>query len=308
MITTLTGTNAYLVKSELQQRVNAFLQEHGDLAYERFDGEALSFETLRDAVQSLPFLASKKLVVVRDAAGNKALTEKFEEIIKLTGETTDLIIVETKFDKRSVYYKLLKSKTDLKEFNDLDERALAQWVQQTAGTFEATIGPAEAALLVDRIGNNQMMLASEVEKLASYDPKITKEAIMKLTEPTPQSTIFELVEAAFSGQQAKAIALYKDQRQQKVEPQQILAMLAWQLHVLAVVKAGANKTPEEIAKTAKLNPFVVRKTQNLARSLSMLQLKDLIKTIVDCDKRMKSEAIDADEALSFIILKLKPVQ
>lgn len=306
MILTLTGTNPYKVKHELKIVAQAFLKEHGDLAYERFDGEDLNFERLRDAVQSLPFLAAKKLVVVRDAAGNKALTEQFGNIVKATGKTTDLVIVENKLDKRSAYYKLLKSKTTFKELNDMDERTLAKWLQTYATEQGATLVAADAALLVERLGNNQLMLASEIDKLAAYGPAITRETILKLTEPTPQSTIFELVEAAFSGKTARAMELYDDQRRQKVEPQQILAMLAWQLHVLALVKTAGPRPADEISRSARLNPFVVRKTQSLARSLSLLQLKELVKLVTDCDRRLKSEAIDADEALAFIILKLKP--
>src|SRR3546814_19438404 len=62
---------------------------------------------------------------------------------------------------------------------------------------------------------------------------------------TPQSTIFELLDAALSGNTRRALELYEEQRSMKVEPQQIIAMLAWQLHVLAVVKAAGERRSEE---------------------------------------------------------------
>ncbi len=302
MITTLTGANAYLVKTELGRVVQAFVAEHGDLALERFEGSELSFETLRDAVQGLPFLAARKLVVVQDVNANKELTERFDQVVGLTGETTDLVIVETKLDKRSAYYKLLKSKTDYRELAELDERALGRWLVSEAEARGGSLQHRDAQLMVDRIGPNQMMLSGELDKVLSYNPVVTADTIRLLVEPTPQSSIFDLLDAAFRGDTAKALALYEDQRRQKVEPQQILAMFAWQLHILAVVKAGGQRSPEEIAKQAKLNPFVVRKTQGLTGFLTLPQIKRLVTRVTDIDRRLKGEALDADEAISFVLL------
>jgi len=109
-----------------------------------------------------------------------------------------------------------------------------------------------------------------------YQPEITRQTIDLLTEAAPQSTIFELLDAAFAGNAQRAMALYAEQRALKVEPQQIMAMIAWQLHVLAVIKTAGQRSADEIAKDAKLNPYVVRKSQNIARKLTLPELKKLV--------------------------------
>lgn len=90
----------------------------------------------------------------------------------------------------------------------------------------------------------------------------------------------------------------------KVEPQQIMAMIAWQLHVLAVVKTAGNKSAEDIARQAKLNPFVVRKTVSIARQISLAETKQLIKRALQLDIKMKTISIDADEALQHFLLTI----
>lgn len=121
----------------------------------------------------------------------------------------------------------------------------------------------------------------------------------------PQSTVFELLEAAFGGNSRRAMALYAEQRALKVEPQQIIAMLAWQLHIVALVKtAGNGRTPDAIAKEAKVSPYVVKKSGGIARSLSLAELKDQIASLLDIDRRLKRESLDADEALQAYILAL----
>jgi DNA polymerase III delta subunit len=90
----------------------------------------------------------------------------------------------------------------------------------------------------------------------------------------------------------------------KVEPQQIMALLGWQLHALALVKTAGNRDANQIASEAKLNPFVVRKTQGLAKRMSLAETKDLVHRVRILDERLKSESIDADEALQNLIISL----
>ncbi len=102
-----------------------------------------------------------------------------------------------------------------------------------------------------------------------YDSKITRRTIDLLTDPAPQSTVFQLLEAAFAGDRRRASELYADQRAQSVEPPQIIAMLAWQLHVLAVIKTAGDRSPRAIAKEAGINPFVIRKSQGIVSKMSL---------------------------------------
>jgi DNA polymerase III delta subunit len=98
--------------------------------------------------------------------------------------------------------------------------------------------------------------------------------------------------------------LYDEQRALKVEPQQIIAMLAWQLHVLAVVKTAKERSVEDIARVAKLNPFVVRKTQGIASRITLPRLKELITTLREFDVRTKTEGILPDEVVRYYLLQL----
>src|SRR4051812_34103675 len=107
MIVILTGSNSFLLRAELQRRVAAFVAEYGDMGLERLDGEEAEYARIQEALQSLPFLADKKMVVLTSGSSNKQFAEKAEELLKELPETTELIIVEPKLDKRSGYYKFL---------------------------------------------------------------------------------------------------------------------------------------------------------------------------------------------------------
>jgi len=304
MITTLTGANDFARTAELEARTMAFAQEYGEFAVERLDGEAASADQMRAAVESMPFLSERKLVVLRQPSAQKDFAESIDAFLGAIPDATDVIIHEPKLDKRLNYYKTLKKRTDYQEFAELDATGLSRWAVAYAAEHAGNLHAADARMLIDRLGASQQLLRSELDKLLAYEPHITRQTIEALTERTPQSTVFELLDAAFAGNATRAMALYKEQRALKVEPQAIIALLAWQLHILALVCAGAPRPADEIARVAKLSPFVVRKSQRLAEKLSLARIKTQVAQLLELDKRLKTQSMDADEAVQLYLLRL----
>ncbi len=305
MITIFAGENVFVRKTEVDKLVQTFMAEHGEFGLERLDGEEVEYDRIRESLESLPFLASKKLVVLRTPGASKQFLENAETLLGNLPDSTDVIIIEPKLDKRLSYYKFLKKQPGFHELDNVDESGLTNWLVQQAKGRDGTLSSSDARYLVERVGANQQMLANELDKLLNYNSAVTRSTIDLLVEPNPQSTIFELLDAALAGKTKRALELYQEQRAQKVEPQQILALVGWQLHAMALVKTAGDRDPATIAKEAKLNPFVVRKTQGIVRNMSLAELKKLIHETLELDVRLKSENIDADEALQNLIISLK---
>ena len=167
-----------------------------------------------------------------------------------------------------------------------------------------SLSASDARLLVDRIGTNQLILMHELDKLLAYNVHITRASIELLTDRTPQSSVFELLDAAFSDNIKRTMQLYNEQRSMREEPQKIMAMLIWQLHILAIVKAGGNRSAEIIAKDSGLNPYTVRKSQNLAQRITATKLKQMIRDLRTFDVRLKSESLNADEVVRYYFLRI----
>lgn len=303
MITILTGSNDFLRRRELAKIVSEYVGQNGDIALEKLDGEQADANQMRGALQSLPFLAPSKMVVLDQPSAQKDWTENIGDILKDIPDTTQAIIVEPKLDKRQSYYKTLKKQPGFKEFSEQDAADLPSWASEYAKQQGGELKSTDARLLLERIGPNQQLLASEIDKLLNYSPQITAQSIQMLTEPTPRSTVFELLEAAFAGKIDRALDLYKEQRALKVEPQAIIAMLAWQLHVLAAISV-AGKQDGEVATVAKINPYVVRKSQGLAQNLGAMRIRQLVSDLLELDLRLKSTSIDPDEALQLYLITI----
>jgi DNA polymerase-3 subunit delta len=300
----ITGENEFARRQALHGLVASFVDSESDLALERLDGEEADFVRIMEAVTSVPFLANKKMVLLSSPAKNKEVTERITELLEAVPDTTELVLYEPKFDKRSVLYKTLKKASDFREFGELDLPALTRWVSEEATSHGAELKQPEARYLVERVGQNQQLLAAEIEKLSLTGGRITRDKITELTEGAPQSTIFQLIDAALSGNAKRAIALYDEQRAMKVEPQQIIGMFAWQLHIMALVKTAGNRGADQIARDARISPYVAGKTQTLVAHMTLGRLVQILDELLDIDRRGKREALDLDDALKLFIITL----
>lgn len=297
------GDNSLEKEAAASEFVNNFVATHGSMAVDKFGGEELETSVLSNAITTMPFLSERRLVVVRDLSANKLLAESIETIIGNVADTTDLVIIESKIDKRSKYLSTIKKMTDVREFAALDGEKLVEFALERANKLEAKISRIDAIYLIDRVGQNQQMVSSELQKLALYNPIINKQNIDLLTTISPTSSIFNLIDSAFNGDLNKVLELYDEQRAQGVEPFNILGMIGWQLHILAIVKSAGNKTDADIASAAKLSPYIVRKNRVIAKRVGHAKLQDLINQTINTDKQLKTSTMDADLAIKNLLIK-----
>jgi DNA polymerase III subunit delta len=304
MVITLTGDNSFLIRSELSKQVEQFKKEHGDLGLEKIDGYDRTLEALKQSVSGYSFLSPNKLVVLIGPSKIKGFGEQIEQLVSDLPETTTLIIVESNLDKRLSYYKYLNKNTDYRDYSGLSGPQLTDWVVSYASSAGGKIDRQQANYLISRVGSDQMLLSSEIEKLILYSKDITQGSINALTDKSADSTIFELLDAVFSSNPKAALGLYIDQRQQKVEPEQILSMLSWQIHTLSLYMSSKNLAFDDVVKQSKMSPFALQKARKVASKLSMGKLRDLVSDLSLMDVRSKTENFDLDEGLKNFIVEL----
>lgn len=303
MITSICGNNAYAINLKLSDLKNNFIKKNGAINLEKFDGEEDTYEQVIDSVTNTSLFSDQKLIVLENLDKNNDIAEKIEDLLTRT-DGSDLVLVVRSIDKRSKLYKTLKNKTDFLEFNIDNNISLDKWVGDEVAKRGGSIDQQSTRFLIEKTGNQQLKLSNEIDKLLAYQPSITKSIIDLLTVNSPQSTVFQLLDAAFSGDYSRTLAIYEEQRAQKVEPIAILGMIIWQLHIFAIIKFAENKSSSDIAKQAKLNPYVVDKSRQALRRISKSYLKKLINQVAELDVSLKSESIDSDNALKNLLLDI----
>lgn len=302
MIRTITGKNAYKLRAYVHQLVDSYMKSVGELGIERIDASESTVDAILQAAQNLPFLVERKLVVVTNAGQNTPLLERIDELVERNAERVEVLLIDPSFDKRKASYKTLQKKTEVHDFPEANARDLPAWVVEYCTEKGGAISRADANYLVERVGSNQDMLAREVEKLVLFEPKVVRAAIDILTDRTLQSTVFELLDAAFAGNSERALKLYREQRASRVEPQYIIAMIVWQLHGLALA-VYAPDHQEGTLVHAGLSPYTARKAIGLARQTTKQTVRRMIRDLTELDRNIKTSA-DADAGIELFLLNL----
>lgn len=291
MIILLSGPNEFAARQALDKLVAAMLQKHGAHAIERVDGEALDISRLPDLLQGASLFASDRLVIVRDAAKNKAVWEALGDWAEKVPPEITLVILEPSPDKRTRTFKQIQKHGKVHDFPELSEHELARWAMSVAKDEGGSLDTKTAAYLVRQAGTNQWQLSGELHKLLAANPAITTESIDQLVEPSPQASAFELLDAVLAGQNAKAMELLARLKTNE-DPYKLFGLLISQIQALALVATAQGKTPDMIAKDAGIHPFVVRKLQPLGRGMSILQLRAVLASVALTDAQMKSTGVD----------------
>ena len=187
------GDDEFAVKQRAKQLYQQWSGELGGMDHEIIEatvansGEALAIlGRLREALQTLPFFGSGKVVWLRDcnflgderAASAAAVTETLNE---LAGELKDfkwsgvrLLLSAGKVDKRKTFFKTLDKIGTVESFTgwSIDDRDWAERAEVAAQTAvrsrQKEISEEALGELVSRVGPQPRQLENEIEKLCLY--------------------------------------------------------------------------------------------------------------------------------------------
>jgi DNA polymerase-3 subunit delta len=187
------GDDEFAVKQRAKQLYLIWSEELGGMDHEIIDasvsnsGDALTaIAKLREALNTLPFFGSGKVVWLRDCnflgdertasaqAVNETLAELAEELKKFIWQNVRLLISAGKVDKRKTFFKTLDKIGSVENFSawSADDKDWAERADVAARTAirarQKEISEEALAELVNRVGPNARQLESENEKLCLY--------------------------------------------------------------------------------------------------------------------------------------------
>jgi DNA polymerase III delta subunit len=302
MIVTLSGDNRYLIDSELERLRNTLGLTSLDITL--INGVESTINDISMELSGYSLFNDKRLVILSEPSKLKGFDEQAEQLFSQVPDSTTVAVIEPHLDKRKSYFKYLKANTEFKQLDALNGPDLVKWLSDYVNELGGQIATGDANYLVDRLGDNQLILSQEIKKLLLYSKKIDRESIDMLTERSASSSIFELLDAAFNLNVKQALRIYNDQRIQKVEPEQILAMISWQLNALAIYMTSKNLPSDKVAIASGLSPYTLSKTRLIASKITFSSLKQLVSDLSNLDLKSKTTSLDLDEGLKNFIVSL----
>lgn len=187
------GEDEFAVKERAKHLYQQWTEELGGMDHELVDaavsnsGDALkAISKLREALQTLPFFGSGKVVWLKDcnflgderAAQTQAVTETLAELAQelkdFSWKSVRLLVSAGKVDKRKVFFKALDKIGTVETFaglsvDDKDWAVQAEaWARRGLKARTKEISEEALAELLARIGPNARQLDSEIEKLTLY--------------------------------------------------------------------------------------------------------------------------------------------
>lgn len=174
-------------------------------------GPALA--AVMDDLNTLPFLADRRVVIVREA--DRFITvhrERLEKYLAKPSPTATLILGCRAFPKTSRLYKAASATGEIIECKRLNTRGLVDFAVAEARRLKKRLSVEAANRLVAMIGAEQGAVANEIEKLSLFvgdRPSIEESDIAELVGLSREEKIFAVMDAAGAGHAANALALWR---------------------------------------------------------------------------------------------------
>lgn len=285
MIYLISGENTFETEQQVDKLVASFEGE-----VEKVDGDEISAEQLPDLLAGVTLFSLSRMVVIKNASHNKSVWSALGEWLEKSVEN-DIVLVETKPDKRTKTYKWLDKHADKRVFGELRSYEAERWLTGEVSRRKLDMPPESVKYMVDYVGVDQWRLASELDKLSLSGKPVNKELIDEIVEPTPQATSFELVDAAFRKKTELMNRIFETVSRQE-DPYMFFGLIASQVHAIALMKNADGKSIYVVAKESGANAYVLEKVEGLATMMSNRQIKAIVSRLAELDANIKSRGVD----------------
>lgn len=302
MITVLTGENSYDIAQALDAIAAAFSGTP-----ERVDGESLTLADLPDLLMGATLFSPTRLVIIKDLSSNSAVWNELGDWLGRVSDDIQLVLVDTKLDKRTKTYKQLKAAADVREFapwKDGDLATAQRWVTGEATARQVALDNAAVRALVDQVGADQWQLHYALEKLAVLDT-VTPNVIRQVIDRTPHDNVFALLDLAIKGKRADVRAMLTN-LEKSDEAYRLFGLLATQVTQLAAV-AVSNRPGPELAQALGVHPYAVSKLQATAERLGRSGARRLVRVFAEADHQLKTSSGDPWLLIDIALMQCAPV-
>ncbi len=275
--------------------------------------DAPETDQLIAASETLPFMADRRLVIVRD---HPALTGRAEADDRLTAylasvpATTVLLFYCTKKpDGRKKLYTAVKKQNGVVTFAPMKDRELTAFVTSAFKSFGKECDERTADFLIFTCGSDAGQLMTEIAKIASHsgsDAPVHPDEIRQLATPSTECTVFQMVDAVVSGQNDRAFLLMRNQLLIGTDRLYMLSMLLRQFRLLQHIRIMQyEKCSRDAIRSALGVPtFAADQYMRQASMYTNAQIKKAVALCFNTEYAVKSGRMNQEGSLESVMLKL----
>ncbi len=181
-----------------------------DFNFDQRSAAQLDAEDVHALCNTLPMLAERRVVLLRDVEGWKRKTKGRSEFLRyLERPSPDTIVIMVQSSSEEAEDKELAAGAVSVRFDPLPPERAGKWLLREAGRLGVDLEADAAAHLVRSTDANLGALSSELSKLASLPAgtRLTVEAVGELVGVRQGETLWDWRDAVFDGDTGRAAAL-----------------------------------------------------------------------------------------------------
>lgn len=304
MITTVSGNNDFEKYNFLKKYIESHSNNNGPYSYHTIDLDDFDLIDLASRLTSTNLFSNNDLYVLKTNSLDSRIVKFLEEIIASYNNENEIIIIINKIDNKTTIAKLLKSKTNMKLFSQLNQADLIKWIIDYVSSKDGDINSITARYLIDNVSQDQFNLSNELDKLILFDKHISDSSVDNLSEKSLNKNIFDLIDAIFNKKPNQAIMIYDQLRNFGNSPYRIIATLSWALFNINIIKLAKEQSINQIANDSGIKTSVLNRSNNTARLISFTDLKKIIDSLILIDIKSKKIKYSIDQALKVYFLDI----
>ena len=288
-----------------------------DMNTANLEARTMGSDELNNAVNAMPFLASKRLVTLGNPSGKYTKPndrKKFKEFIENVPETARLVIHETMEPRDVKVHWLVKwadNETKLvktQAFMLPRQWEMAGWIVNETKNQGGEIGPPAAAKLAEMVGVNTRQAGQEIAKLLAYvnwERQVEVQDVEAVSIVTAQESVFDFVDAMAGGDSKSAQRLLH-RLLENDDAFSLWGMVIRQFRLLLMAREVLDSRggKDEVSRALGVHPFVAEKTTGQARAFTLPVLERIYHKLLEIDEGVKTGQFTLELALDTLVVEL----
>jgi len=298
-----------------------------DMNTTQLEGRSLDLDELVRAARAMPFMATRRLVIITDplpGLKSQSARERFKKELEQVPASTAVVIwiskpLQDERDKRNNKLHWLQKWAQgqnghvfLREYFIPHGPEMVRWVQGKAKELQGEFSREAADQLAALTGGDPRIAVQEIEKLlayVNYNRPVEIDDVQRLTPDSTQLEDFALVNAIRDNDQHKALAVLRKMLETD-EPLQIFGSITYQFRLLllarTIIAEGHHEqgVVEQLSSQMNVHPYPARLAAQQARQFSLLSLENIYRSLLHLDEAIKTGQMEGDVALDLLITNL----
>jgi DNA polymerase-3 subunit delta len=314
----LYGNDEFAISRKLKEFESDFTDPtSADMNTARLDARTASENDFNNAVNAMPFLATRRLVLLANPSAkynNPAQRKKFFEFIEKMQDTTRLVLYESVEPRDAEKHWLVKwaekneKLIQVRAFMLPRLKDMTGWIANETKNQNGKIEPRAAEMLKDMVGVDTRQAGMEISKLLAYvnwARPVTSQDVETVCIVTSQQSVFDFVDALANGNGKSAQHLLHRLLENE-DPFSLWGMVVRQFRLLIqareILDRRGNK--DDVARALAVHPFVAEKTTQQAARFSIEALESIYHRLLNIDEGVKTGQVTLDLALDTLVVEL----